>query len=231
MTQHQAIFERGMDRIIQAIDRGSSVSLSVQLRGALEFGIASGELPADARLPSVRALAARLKISPVTVSNVYAALQASGLVDGRVGSGTFVSGGGSRATDGRFRQLDQQIAELLTLAKSCGVSASELAVRISMTSTARPRPVRILMVGNFTDATRAPGHDDRPPFHACHIPLALFVIAAFLCVAIIAASAVLPPTLGTAAIAILNRTEYRRCAIRADGAISRNKEGALIIRF
>ena len=46
MTQHQAIFERGMDRIIQAIDRGSSVSLSVQLRGALEFGIASGELPA-----------------------------------------------------------------------------------------------------------------------------------------------------------------------------------------
>lgn len=144
-----------MDRIIQAIDRKSSVSLSVQLRGALEFGIASGELPADARLPSVRALAARLKISPVTVSNVYAVLQTSGLVDGRVGSGTFVSGGGSRATDGRFRQLDQQIAELLTLAKSCGVSASELAVRISMTSTAQPRPVRILMVGNFTDATRA----------------------------------------------------------------------------
>jgi GntR family transcriptional regulator len=155
MTQQQDIFERAMDRIIQAIDRKSSVSLSVQLRGALEFGIASGELPADARLPSVRALAARLKISPVTVSNVYAALQTSGLVDGRVGSGTFVSGGGSRATDGRFRQLDQQIAELLTLAKSCGVSASELAVRISMTSTAQPRPVRILMVGNFTDATRA----------------------------------------------------------------------------
>lgn len=155
MTQQQDIFERAMDRIIQAMDRKSSVSLSVQLRGALEFGIASGELPADARLPSVRALAARLKISPVTVSNVYAALQSSGLVEGRVGSGTFVSGSGSRATDGRFRQLDQQIAELLNLAKSCGVSASELAVRISMTSTARPRPVRILMVGNFTDATRA----------------------------------------------------------------------------
>ena len=144
-----------MDRIIEAMDRKSSVSLSVQLRGALEFGIASGELPADARLPSVRSLAARLAISPVTVSNVYAALQASGLVEGRVGSGTFVSGNGSRATDGRFHQLDQQIAELLTLAKSCGLSASELALRITMRGTARPRPLRILMVGNFSDATRA----------------------------------------------------------------------------
>ncbi|WPZ23385.1 GntR family transcriptional regulator (plasmid) [Sulfitobacter faviae] len=144
-----------MDRIVQAMDRSSSVSLSVQLRGALEFGIASGELPSDARLPSVRALAARMKISPVTVSNVYAALQSSGLVEGRVGSGTFVSGRGSRAHDGRFRQLDQQIAELLSLAKSCGVSASELAVRISMASSASPRPLRILMVGNFIDATRA----------------------------------------------------------------------------
>ena len=144
-----------MDRIIEAMDRTSSVSLSVQLRGALEFGIASGELPADARLPSVRALAARLGISPVTVSNVYAALQSSGLVEGRVGSGTFVSGNGSRATDGRFRQLDQQIGELLTLAKSCGMSASELAVRISMRSAARPRPLRLLMLGNFAEATRA----------------------------------------------------------------------------
>ncbi|MFG6583349.1 GntR family transcriptional regulator [Sulfitobacter sp. 1A12779] len=144
-----------MDRIVRAMDRSSSVSLSVQLRGALEFGIASGELPSDARLPSVRALAARMKISPVTVSNVYAALQSSGLVEGRVGSGTFVSGGASRAHDGRFRQLDQQIAELLSLAKSCGVSASELAVRISMASSASPRPLRILMVGNFIDATRA----------------------------------------------------------------------------
>ncbi|MBO9431942.1 GntR family transcriptional regulator [Sulfitobacter sp. R18_1] len=155
MSDKQAKFERAMDRIVQAMDRSSSVSLSVQLRGALEFGIASGELPSDARLPSVRALAARMKISPVTVSNVYAALQSSGLVEGRVGSGTFVSGGGSRAHDGRFRQLDQQIAELLSLAKSCGVSASELAVRISMASSASPRPLRILMVGNFIDATRA----------------------------------------------------------------------------
>ena len=155
MSDKQAKFERAMDRIVQAMDRSSSVSLSVQLRGALEFGIASGELPSDARLPSVRALAARMKISPVTVSNVYAALQSSGLVEGRVGSGTFVSGGASRAHDGRFRQLDQQIAELLSLAKSCGVSASELAVRISMASSASPRPLRILMVGNFIDATRA----------------------------------------------------------------------------
>lgn len=154
-----------MDRIVQAMDRQSSVSLSVQLRGALEFGIASGELPSDARLPSVRALAARLKISPVTVSHVYAALQSSGLIEGRVGSGTFVSGSGGRATDGRFQELDARIAELVRLGKSCGLSPSELAVRVSMTSCSSPRPVRILMVGNFIEATRSYADELRP-----HLP-------------------------------------------------------------
>lgn len=155
MAGKQDKFDRAMDRIIQAIDRQSSVSLSVQLRGALEFGIASGELPTDARLPSVRALAARLKISPVTVSHVYSALQASRMIEGRIGSGTFVCGNGGRAADGRFRELDAQIAELVRLGKACGLSPSELAVRVSMTSCSSPRPIHILMVGNFIEATRS----------------------------------------------------------------------------
>jgi len=155
MTCKQDIFDSAIDRIIQAIDRQSSVSLSVQLRGALEFGIASGELPSGARLPSVRVLAARLKISPVTVSHVYAALQSSGLIVGRVGSGTFVSGNGDDVADGRFRELDSRIAELVRFGKSCGLSPAELAVRVSMTSCTTPRPIRILMVGNFIEATQS----------------------------------------------------------------------------
>ena len=60
MREKRAKFEPEIERIVVAIDPASSVPASIQLRGALEFGIASGELGAGQRLPSVRALAKRV---------------------------------------------------------------------------------------------------------------------------------------------------------------------------
>ncbi|WP_239520780.1 GntR family transcriptional regulator [Pseudooceanicola aestuarii] len=154
-----------MDRIAQAIDRGSSVSLSVQLRGALEFGIASGELPAGARLPSVRAMAGRLAISPVTVSNVYAILQEAGHIVGRVGSGTFVNSAAPIPPAAKMRELEQRIAELVDLGRECGLAPAELAMRLTAAPARRRRRVRILMLGNFDDATEAYADAIRP-----HLP-------------------------------------------------------------
>ncbi|SFP98786.1 GntR family transcriptional regulator [Tranquillimonas alkanivorans] len=162
MSEKQAELEQAVERIAGAIDRASSVSLSVQLRGALEFGIASGELPAGARLPSVRALAGRLKISPVTVSHVYSALQEAGHIEGRVGNGTFVSSSAASAPAPKLRELEDRIAELVTLGRECGLSPAELAMRVSMSTAQKRRNVRILMVGNFHDATESYAAELRP---------------------------------------------------------------------
>ncbi|WP_245866709.1 GntR family transcriptional regulator [Oceaniglobus roseus] len=178
MSDTQAQLEQALDRIVTAIDRASPVSVSVQLRGAIEFGIASGELPAGARLPSVRGMAARCGLSPVTVSGVYAALQEAGHIEARVGSGTFVSGSGPAHSAGaaRLRLLDRKIAELVGLGRECGIGPAELSLRLSVARPDAVRPMRLLMVGNFQDATEAyaasirPHLDDSDTIRAATLP-------------------------------------------------------------
>lgn len=163
MSDTQAQMEQALDRIANAIDRGSSVSVSIQLRGGVEFGIASGELPANARLPSVREMAKRCGLSPVTVSGVYAVLQEAGHIEARVGSGTFVSDKGpARAGGAHLRLLDRKIAELMRLGRECGIGPAELAMRLTMIQTDSPRPMRLLLAGNFHDATEAYAEAIRP---------------------------------------------------------------------
>jgi GntR family transcriptional regulator len=165
MTNVEAEVEQALKRITDAIDRELTVPVSVQLRGALEFGIASGELPIGARLPSVRAFAARLGISPVTVSSVFGALQQAGHIEGRVGSGTFVSDSGNQRPVARMRELERKVAELVEFARECGLGPAELAMRVSLSTPRRRRSVRLLMVGNFHDATDAYADTLRP-----HLP-------------------------------------------------------------
>lgn len=52
--------------------------------------MAAGELAAGEALPSVRQLAARLRLNPGTVVQAYRELQQAGLVELRQGSGTYV---------------------------------------------------------------------------------------------------------------------------------------------
>ncbi len=155
-----------VERLALALDRASSVPVSVQLRGALEYGIASGDLAPGTRLPSVRRLAARLGLSPVTVSNVYAALQEGGHVKGRVGTGTFVADDGvSHHQAQALRDIERRIGELVRLGQEAGLSRAELAYRVS-TAPERPGQVRVLMLGTFQDATEAYAEDIRPCLRA-----------------------------------------------------------------
>ncbi|AVO38359.1 GntR family transcriptional regulator [Pukyongiella litopenaei] len=150
------------ERLARAIDKTSSVSVSVQLRGALEYGIATGDISPGTRLPSVRQLASHLGLSPVTVSNVYAALQEAGHAQGRVGTGTFVVDGGVlRHHANSLREIERRISELVCLGAEVGLSRAELAYRVSA-AAARSGPVRVLMLGTFQDATQAYADDIRP---------------------------------------------------------------------
>ncbi|WP_265499676.1 GntR family transcriptional regulator [Paracoccus beibuensis] len=151
-------------RIAHAIDPTSSVPVSVQLRGALEYGIAAGDIPPGSRLPSVRKLAATLGLSPVTVSNVFASLQERGQIEGRIGSGTFVTDRGVPCAM-RTRQLaalERQIASIVAAGRDLGLSAQDIAFRVTMAASATPRPLRIVVLGTFSDATLAYAEDLTP---------------------------------------------------------------------
>src|SRR5208337_1445908 len=76
-----------------------NVSVQYQIRGhsgnqiaaCIENEIRSGRLHSGERLPTVRALAARLRVSPTTVAAAYNALRVRGLVHGSGRRGTVVN--------------------------------------------------------------------------------------------------------------------------------------------
>jgi DNA-binding transcriptional regulator YhcF (GntR family) len=80
------------------IDTTSPVPPYEQLRRALEERIVGGLVAPGARLPSVRRLAAELRVAPGTVQRAYRELRAAGLVSARARSGVVVAGDRSAAT-------------------------------------------------------------------------------------------------------------------------------------
>jgi GntR family transcriptional regulator / MocR family aminotransferase len=79
------------DWLAQRIDRGSAQPVYRQLHKLLQQAILSRELPAGARVPSSRLLAAELGIARNTVTQVYEQLVLEGYVTSATGRGTYVA--------------------------------------------------------------------------------------------------------------------------------------------
>ena len=77
--------------LLLELDRGGRTPLRAQLEDALREAVRSGRLPADARLPATRALAADLGVSRRLVVDAYAQLLAEGYLLARRGDGTYVA--------------------------------------------------------------------------------------------------------------------------------------------
>lgn len=73
------------------LDHHSGEPIYRQIVEAIKYKVACGQLAAEERLPSIRALAEALKINPRTVVKAYEELQHAGLVVRRHGRGVFVA--------------------------------------------------------------------------------------------------------------------------------------------
>lgn len=73
------------------IDRRQATPLYQQIEVYLRQSIVAGALAPATRLPAARQVAEDLGVSRITVENAYAALEADGLVERRIGSGTYVA--------------------------------------------------------------------------------------------------------------------------------------------
>jgi GntR family transcriptional regulator len=76
--------------VFSQIDARSTVPLYAQIATRIKVAIAAGDLSPGSGLPSVRQLAAQLRINPATVVQAYRELEAEGFVEMRQGAGTFV---------------------------------------------------------------------------------------------------------------------------------------------
>ena len=123
-----------------SIDPRSDVPPSRQLVEAVLDAVARGAfLPGD-RLPSVRGLAEEALVNPNTVGKAYRELEASGVVDGRNGSGVYVTEGApARARAARGRATLEALARAAQEAARAGHGLAEIEATVSAALDAAAR--------------------------------------------------------------------------------------------
>lgn len=117
------------------VDTSSAISPVEQIRSQLAAQIRAGRLPADARLPSVRQLAADLRVSAGSVAKAYRELESAGLIRTARAAGTRVNPG--HATTEPLLQAAEILAHQ---AMSEGLSLTEAQGLLAHAWTSPDRP-------------------------------------------------------------------------------------------
>jgi DNA-binding transcriptional regulator YhcF (GntR family) len=102
----------------------------VQIMEQIRARIAAREWPPGKELPSIRALAAALNVSVITIKRAYLDLENEGVIVTRHGKGSFVADVNGLAGELQEAQLDQHLAEAAAIAGQLGLSHDELAARL-----------------------------------------------------------------------------------------------------
>ena len=120
------------------IDPRSPTPLYAQIAERLRLAVAAGELSAGDPLPSVRQLAARLRVNPATVVQAYRDLEQDGFVEMRQGAGTYVRAvTPDRRAGERARQAVRLVRRLIADAVRLGIPSQELTAAIQQELGAR----------------------------------------------------------------------------------------------
>ena len=109
------------------LDQHSGVPVYRQLIDQVLAGIASGILPPQTQLPTVRQVAVDLSINPNTVMRAYRELEIRGVLDTQQGTGTFIAQKRVKQDDlERRRILGQLVGEFVARAGSSGFTVEDL---------------------------------------------------------------------------------------------------------
>jgi DNA-binding transcriptional regulator YhcF (GntR family) len=141
------------------IDRSLPVPLAIQLQGQIEYGVSYGTFPPESQLPSVRELADTLGVSPVTISQVYKALQKKELIVTYPGKGTFVQTADRLEHTSRphAEHIDILMQRLIHDARTFGLDPGHLTqlLHTRLSQFVETAPVVICLVGIFPQVTRS----------------------------------------------------------------------------
>jgi GntR family transcriptional regulator len=128
------------DLVISQADRRP---MYLQIIEQIRQRIAVGDWQAGTELPSIRALAASLQVSVITVKRSYLELERDGVIVTRQGKGSFVADSADLSTQLRRDELDERLA-----------AAADLGYRLGMTPEA--------MTARLLDAVKTRSGEDRP---------------------------------------------------------------------
>lgn len=106
----------------------SGVPIYRQLVEQIERMVASGQLPPGTALPSIREVAIKHAINPMTVSKAYSLLEAEGVLERHRGRPMTVASHSrtQSALAERIRQLDSQLDHLVLAARQLELSPADV---------------------------------------------------------------------------------------------------------
>ncbi|MGL6289491.1 MAG: GntR family transcriptional regulator [Silanimonas sp.] len=122
-----------MDASQWVVETGSAVPIYRQIAEQVQRFVAAGQLQVGERLPSVRAMAARFGINPMTVSRAYAQLAGDGVLLRRRGAGMVVAARTGKAgltAEARLRLLEAKLHEVIREANDLGLAAGPVCERL-----------------------------------------------------------------------------------------------------
>jgi GntR family transcriptional regulator len=110
------------------IDQESSVPIYIQIEENIHSLIAAGQLQPGEQLPTIRELAADIRVNLNTVARAYFELDREGVISTQRGKGTFVTGVPDKEQIERKRQklLHSIIHSALEEAQKLGYSPNEI---------------------------------------------------------------------------------------------------------
>ena len=109
------------------LDPASSVPIYAQIVDQVRALVATRAFRPGDKLPSVRELAASLRVNRNTAAKAYQALEADGIVETRAGQGCFIAAGGPRWSRAeRYRRIDLSVDRTLIEAHHLEIPLQEV---------------------------------------------------------------------------------------------------------
>jgi DNA-binding transcriptional regulator YhcF (GntR family) len=113
--------------LFDRLDPRLPTPLYAQIADRIRVAVASAELAVGDALPSVRVLAAKLRVNPATVVQAYRDLEQEGLVETRQGAGSFIAEISSdRRARSRSAIARKLVRDLLREAARQGLNAEDI---------------------------------------------------------------------------------------------------------
>ncbi|MCL2479073.1 MAG: GntR family transcriptional regulator [Treponema sp.] len=116
-----------------SLDFSEGTPIYRQIIRQIEYAILSGRLAKGDQLPTIRALAEKLKTNPNTIAKAYGELEIRGILVTHAGSGTFIADVRPLSVDeGTDRRIHELVCRFIRDMQGLGVEKQELAGLITV---------------------------------------------------------------------------------------------------
>jgi GntR family transcriptional regulator len=109
----------------------------LQIMEQIRRRIAVGDWQPGRELPSIRALAAAIQVSVITVKRAYLELEREGVIVTRQGKGSFVASSADIGTQLRRGELDSHLAAAAGIGRELGLTTEDVAARLREIAAAK----------------------------------------------------------------------------------------------